>query len=58
MVEIFTAAGYQAAKPAEAHFGLGAATKIARLTVHWPSGKQSESTDVEVDRVLILEEPE
>ena len=51
-----TAGGYQAAVPPEVHFGLGAADRVRRLVVHWPSGHAQEWTDLEVDRVLVLEE--
>ena len=56
--EIRTAGGYQAAVPAEAHFGLGPVAKVARLRVRWPSGVEQSLTDVAVDRVLVVEEPE
>jgi hypothetical protein len=58
VVEIRTAGGYQAAVPAEAHFGLGRAARVARLTVRWPSGREQVLEDVAADRVLVVEEPE
>jgi hypothetical protein len=54
--EIRTAGGYQSAVPAEAHFGLGAADKLERLLVRWPSGREQVLEDVAVDRVLVVEE--
>jgi len=54
--EIRTAGGWQAAVPAEAHFGLGPAAKIAHLSVRWPSGATQVMDDVAVDRVLVVEE--
>ncbi len=38
------------------HFGLGSATTIDTLTVHWPSGTVVEQTSVTVDQRLILSE--
>jgi hypothetical protein len=55
--EIRTAGGFQAAVPAEARFGLGSAERATRLLVEWPSGARTELADVELDRLLVLEEP-
>lgn len=52
--EIRTAGGYQAACPAEAHFGLGAAAKLDELRVRWPGGAEQVLKDVEVDRMLTV----
>ncbi|MFO1009783.1 MAG: CRTAC1 family protein [Planctomycetota bacterium] len=56
VAEVRTAGGYQASVPAEAHFGLGAAAKLERLVVRWPSGREQVLTDVAVDRRLVVEE--
>jgi hypothetical protein len=32
------------------HFGLGAATKIDRVEIHWPSGKTDTLTDLASDQ--------
>ena len=56
--EIRTAGGFQAAVPAEAHFGLGAVDRLLRLVVRWPSGREQVLEDVPVDRtILVAEEP-
>jgi hypothetical protein len=39
------------------HFGLGAATKADKLTIHWPSGQEQVLENLSVDRVLTVEEP-
>jgi hypothetical protein len=52
--EIRTSAGYQAAAPPEAHFGLGATARVRRLTVRWPSGREQVLEDLEADRVLVV----
>ncbi len=54
--EIRTAGGFQSAVLPRAHFGLGGAAKVERLTVRWPSGEEQVLTDVAVDRVLVFEE--
>jgi hypothetical protein len=54
--EIRTSGGFQAAVPAEAHFGLGPRDKLERLVVRWPSGAEQVLTDVAVDRVLTVTE--
>jgi hypothetical protein len=55
--EIRTSAGFQAAGPAEAHFGLGAADEVDELVVRWPSGQVTRHPDVAARQVLILQEP-
>jgi hypothetical protein len=55
--EIRTSGGFQAAVPAEAHFGLGAAKRAKRLVVRWPGGAEQVLEDLAVDRVLTVEEP-
>lgn len=39
------------------HFGLGAAGKVERIVVRWPSGATQTLTDVAVDRELTIVEP-
>jgi hypothetical protein len=54
--EIRTGAGYLSSPPPEAHFGLGAAARVARLTVAWPSGKTQVLENVAGDQVLVIHE--
>ncbi len=49
--------GYLSQDDARMHFGLGQATKIDKLTVRWPSGKEQVLQNLAVDRVLTVEEP-
>ena len=39
------------------HFGLGGDTRIARLTVSWPSGRSQSFADLGVDRKFTITEP-
>ena len=49
--------GYLSQDDARVHFGLGQASKIDKLTIRWPSGKEQVLQNVAVDRVLTVEEP-
>ncbi len=55
--EVSTAGGFQAAVPAELHFGLGRA-RIAELRVRWPDGEVSSHGAVESGRLLLLVQAE
>jgi hypothetical protein len=49
--------GYLSQDDPRLHFGLGAATFIDKLIVHWPSGREQTLEKLSVDRVLTVEEP-
>jgi hypothetical protein len=49
--------GYLSQDDSRLHFGLGAATSIDKLIVHWPSGREQALEKLSVDRVLTVEEP-
>jgi hypothetical protein len=49
--------GYLSQDDSRVHFGLGAATKVDKLTIRWPSGKEQVLQHLAVDRVLTVEEP-
>jgi hypothetical protein len=55
--ERVAASGYLSQDDGRLHFGLGAATAIDKLLVHWPSGREQVLEKVSVDRVLTVEEP-
>lgn len=48
---------FQSQHGARVHFGLGEANKVDSLTVEWPSGRRQVLKDVDVDRLLLIEEP-
>jgi hypothetical protein len=50
------ARGYLSSSEPVAHFGLGAADRIASLTVEWPSGHVQHFTDLPVDRKITITE--
>lgn len=49
--------GYLSQNDSRMHFGLGTASSIEQLTIHWPSGREQVLRGVAVDRVLTVEEP-
>jgi hypothetical protein len=55
--ERVAASGYLSQNDGRLHFGLGAATTIDKLIVHWPSGREQALENLGVDRVLTVEEP-
>jgi hypothetical protein len=49
--------GYLSQDDGRLHFGLGAAAKVDKITVHWPDGREQTLRNVAADRVLTVEEP-
>jgi hypothetical protein len=39
------------------HYGLGAATKVDRVVIRWPSGKKQTIESPPIDRILSVKEP-
>lgn len=57
VAERVASSGYLSQDDARLHFGLGVATKVDKIVVHWPSGREQTLTGQAVDRVLTIEEP-
>ncbi|MGH9562590.1 MAG: CRTAC1 family protein [Terracidiphilus sp.] len=60
--ERVAASGYLSQNYGRLHFGLGAATQVDKIVVHWPSGREQTLTNqsvehLKIDRVLTIEEP-
>lgn len=49
--------GYLSQNDGRLHFGLGAATTIDKLIVHWPSGREQTLEKLSADSILTVEEP-
>jgi hypothetical protein len=49
--------GYLSQDDGRLHFGLGAAARVEKLAIRWPSGRHQVLENVAVDRVLLVEEP-
>ncbi|HEX4036985.1 MAG TPA: CRTAC1 family protein [Acidobacteriaceae bacterium] len=58
VAERVTSSGYLSQNDGRLHFGLGAATKVDKIVVHWPSGRQQRLANESVDQVLTVEEPQ
>jgi hypothetical protein len=49
--------GYLSQDDSRMHFGLGAATTVDKIIVHWPSGIDQTLVAQPVDRILTVQEP-
>jgi hypothetical protein len=49
--------GYMSQDDSRMHFGVGTASLIDKIIVHWPSGREQTLEKQSVDRVLTIEEP-
>ncbi len=58
MEERVAESGYLSQNDDRLHFGLGAATTVEKIVVHWPSGREQTVPGQGVDRVLTVEEPQ
>jgi len=54
--DIFSGGSYGSSSDQRLHFGLGAATKVDRVEIHWPSGAKEEITIPAVDRIYTVKE--
>ena len=58
MVRLITAgSSFASQQPAEAFFGLGAATSVAELRITWPDATETIMRNVAADQVLVVESP-
>jgi enediyne biosynthesis protein E4 len=57
VAERVAGSGYLSQNDGRLHFGLGAATRVDKLTIHWPSGRDQVVKDPSIDRVITVEEP-
>jgi hypothetical protein len=56
MAEVNPGGSFFAINDPRVHFGLGAATKVDRLEVRWPSGQVQTLKGVAIDRFVTLRE--
>ncbi len=54
--DIFSGGSYASSSDQRLHFGLGAAVKVDRVEIHWPSGAKEEITIPAVDRIFTVKE--
>jgi hypothetical protein len=55
--EVTTAVGYASSSDSRVHFGLGANRRIKEMEIRWPGGIKQTLRDVEVDRIMTIQEP-
>lgn len=54
--DVISGGSYISSNDQRPHFGLGDATSVDAIEVHWPSGKVEEFSAVGVDRILTIKE--
>jgi hypothetical protein len=54
--DIVSGGSYGSSSDLRAHFGLGTATKIDKIEIHWPSGTHQVVTVPGIDRIVKVEE--
>ncbi len=55
--EVRSGGSYLSQNDLRLHFGLGAAAKVERIEILWPSGRKQTLEDKACDRVLTIREP-
>jgi enediyne biosynthesis protein E4 len=54
--DVFSGGSYGSSSDKRVHFGLGTATAVESIEIHWPSGKKQSVAVAGVDRILTVEE--
>ena len=54
--DVFSGGSYGSSSDQRLHFGLGAAAKVDKVEIQWPSGTKEEITIPAVDRIYIVRE--
>jgi hypothetical protein len=54
--EVRSSNGYFSASDLRIHFGLGNAKKVDLVEIRWPSGKVDTLTDLDVNRLYVIQE--
>jgi hypothetical protein len=52
--DVFSGGSYGSSSDPRVHFGLGAATKVDKLEIHWPSGTVEQFSVSGVDRIITV----
>jgi hypothetical protein len=52
--DVFSGGSYASSSDQRPHFGLGSATKLDKVEIHWPSGAKEEITVPAVDRIYTV----
>jgi hypothetical protein len=54
--DVFSGGSYASSSDQRLHFGLGAATGVDKVEIHWPSGSKEEIAIPAIDRVFTIKE--
>jgi hypothetical protein len=54
--DVFSGGSYGSSSDQRIHFGLGSATKVDKVEIHWPNGVKEELSSVPVDTVVTVVE--
>jgi enediyne biosynthesis protein E4 len=54
--DVFSGASYLSSSDMRLHFGLGDATRVDSIEIHWPSGAVEKLKPAGVDRIFSIEE--
>jgi len=54
--DVFSGGSYASTSDPRLHFGLGAATKVDKVEIQWPSGSKEEVRIPGVDRIFTIVE--
>ena len=54
--EVRANSSFESASDSRLHFGLGAASKVDRVAVHWPSGTVQQLGPMNADRIVVVRE--
>lgn len=54
--ELYPACGYFSQAPSQVHFGLAGDTKVDKLTIRWPSGREQVLSGIAADRHVVIDE--
>ena len=56
--DVYSGASYGSSSDPRLHFGLGSATAVEKIEIHWPSGHNQAIVPPGVDRILTIQEPD
>ena len=54
--DVFSGGSYSSSSDQRVHFGLGSATRVDKIEIHWPSGLKQQITVQRVDQIITVEE--
>jgi hypothetical protein len=55
--ELHAGSSYLSSEDPRAHFGLGAQTRVSRLTIRWPDGRVSRLENIAANRIITVAPP-